>query len=156
MSVPPEMARHMGKAKDLVKFYNDMRQRYDSLVNRAHTWTTCLQCGERYRPVENLQRRNCYLHTGEYRSHTVGYGAWTCCGSPRDIVGCVSCMHTENPAILESMHDGTFESMLEMPQDALDFRLLRFNANIVEDYPEGSASIEGRTGKFYHIRRVVV
>lgn len=150
------MARHLGKEKDLVRFYHDLRSRYSSVVKRAHAWTTCLQCGERYRPVENLQRRNCFLHTGEYRPHPIGFGVWTCCNGPRDIVGCVSCMHTDNEAILESMHDGTFESMLEMPQDALDFCLIRFNPHIVEDYPEGGASIEGRSGKFYHIRRVVV
>lgn len=153
MTAAERMTRHLGEEQDIEKFYRHVTAKYTNLVKMAYSKHTCLQCGEEYKPLTNLQRRNCWMHTGVFRHST---GAWSCCNNPRDIIGCVSCMHTDSSAILVAMHNDPHNSYAELPQEALDFALVPFNPNIVEDFPEGSRSLEGRTGKFYHIRRVVV
>lgn len=150
------MLRHVGDGKDIEQVYAEVKRKYAPLVDNAHTPRTCIQCGERYKPVENVMRRDCWLHPGVLKPHSVMGAIWSCCNSHERITGCVSCMHTDNPALLESMHADPFNSFAELPQEALDFALMRFNPKIIENYPDGGRSIEGRRGKFYHIRRVVV
>lgn len=48
-------------------------------------------------------------------------------------------------------------SYAEIPIEIFDFKLVNFNAGIIEDYPHGGPSYEkDKAGKFYHIRRVVI
>lgn len=150
------MLRHVGDGEDIQEVYNEVKRQYAVFVEQAEAVTTCLQCGERYRPKENMIRRSCWMHSGTLKPHPTLGGIWTCCGNAANITGCVSCMHTDKQAILESMHTDPFNSFAELPQEALDFGLVRFSAGIIENYPEGGRSLENRHGMFYHIRRVVV
>lgn len=155
MSKAPHITRHL-KGKDIHVYYTELRGRYDSLVKKASKVSRCLQCDEDYHPADNLLRRDCWMHTGRFRPTLDGFGTWSCCGNIHDVVGCVSCAHTDNTETLRGMHANPWHSYIEIPREVLDFSLLRYNANIIEDYPEGGPSNEGRDGIFYHIRRVVV
>lgn len=156
MSATAHMFRHVRDGKDIEQVYKEVKRKYALLVEKAHTWTVCVQCGEQYKPAENMIQRTCWMHPGALKPHPFFGGIWTCCGAHERITGCVSCMHTDSPALLESMIADPTNSFVELPQEALDFALVRFNPRIIENYPEGGRSIEGRRGKFYHIRRVVV
>ncbi len=150
------MLRHVGEGQDVMRVHDEVSREYASFVAHATKRLKCVQCGETFRPMENIIRRDCWLHTGELRPHPdLGY-VWTCCKAQERYTGCVSCMHTNSEAVRDAMQDDPYNSVAEVPQRALDFALLRFNPDIIENYPEGGRSIEGRAGKFYHIRRVVV
>lgn len=47
-------------------------------------------------------------------------------------------------------------SYTEIPIEVFDFKLVDFEPSMIEDYPRGGPSLEGKDGKFYHIRRVAV
>lgn len=151
-SIPPHLSRHLTGVTNLIEHHRQLRGRYAALIRQSGELRTCIQCDNRYRPRDNMRARECWMHSG----HIVEGRLWSCCGSPRDILGCISCMHTDSQAILMSMHRDPFNSYLELPAEVLDFGLVPFNPKIVENYPEGSASLEQRDGIFHHIRRVVV
>lgn len=150
--IPAHISRHLSGTADLIEQHRHLRGKYAVLVRQSEELRDCLHCLGRYRPRDNLRSRACWMHPGR-----LIYGhVWSCCDSPSDIIGCVSCMHADTEAVLASIHKDPLNSYLELPAEVLDFKLVPFNANIVEDYPEGSASHERRPGLFYHIRRVAV
>jgi hypothetical protein len=153
--IPHAISRHIDRSS-VLDVRKELMRKYAGFLGRVDALTTCVICGGRYRPRTNLLARECFMHTGRlvYGSH--GVQQWTCCGNIKDITGCVSCMHTNNEAIKRSIVSDWSNSYTEIPTEILDFKLVDFEPKMVEDYPRGGPSFEGKDGKFYHIRRVAV
>jgi hypothetical protein len=154
--IPAEVARHVGRAS-VIDVHKELLKKYSRTITILNTRTICIHCGASYLPRENFISRACWMHTGRLRYNVHGLREWSCCQNPADISGCVSCMHTDKLAIRESITRDPLHSFVEIPIEMFDFKLVSFNPAIVEDYPEGGPSVEkDKTGKYYHIRRVVM
>lgn len=153
--IPGELGRHVGRVGVIDKL-RELRKKYARVLAEMNTRFKCLHCGVDYYPRDNLVRRSCFMHPGRLLYGSSGVREWSCCGSDAGIIGCVSCMHAYRPAIKESIMRDPLHSVVEIPVEVFTYKLVDFNPAIIEDYPEGSASMEkDKPGNFYHIRRVV-
>lgn len=154
--IPAELARHVGRAS-VVDVHKELNKKYARFIAKLNTRTTCLHCGANFYPRDNLTTRGCWMHPGRIIYPLSGVREWSCCGNSYDILGCIPCMHADVPAIKDSILRDPLHSIAEVPTEVLDFRLVNYSVDMIEDYPEGGPSYyKDRPGKFYHIRRVAI
>lgn len=154
--IPAELSRHVGRAS-VIDVHKELRKKYARFISTMNTRTSCLHCGAGYFPRDNFMTRGCWMHPGRLQYIAPGIREWSCCGSSADILGCVSCTHTNSPAIKQSILHDPLHSIVEVPMEVIDFRVVASNPSMIEDYPDGAPSNDKeRPGKFYHIRRVAI
>lgn len=150
----PEISRHLER-KSLVERRDEVRQQYAAFFDRIQNPTKCVACNTIYLPLDNFKRKGCRIHTKNLIFYQGRY-VWECCGNEDVHRGCVSCMHTDNVDIRESMERDPAESIVEIAMEIIDLELVICNKNMINDYRDGSPSIEKRPGKFYHINRIAI
>lgn len=104
-----------------------VKQKHSKLLQKIKERRVCVQCGIQYNPTQNLEARQCLMHTGWF-NRGVRPPMYKCCGD-MDVssMGCTPCVHVSDETIRYTMKSKPSSAVIRVPRELVDYEVIRIN-----------------------------
>lgn len=108
---------------------------YRKEVENLSKLHVCVMCGLQFNHLENLQRRNCWIHTGRFKFGYAG-DVWSCCNKLGSSKGCVSSMHVESDEHYQIIRSENCLTAMRLDPKLIELGLVSVNTKMIENYTD--------------------